>query len=167
MGSTQKEKNLINAYVQTEADVQCHDQATTNIPIINSPAEITAQSGAMIAVLLWKVLNIKENKNPTEQMNENIKMIKLTLNVQFNVNDLSNFLQTGDPLISPLVSNTVESIIADRNDTSCSNIVQHAQPLLTSTVISIEPITVKISHCKSNSAAGVPWLHKKPTKKRK
>ena len=68
--------------------MQCHDLATTNIPIINPHAEITAQSGAMIAVLVWKVLNIKENKNPTEQMNEIIKMIKLTLNVQLNVNDL-------------------------------------------------------------------------------
>ena len=52
MGSTKKEKMLINAYVQTVADVQCHDQATANIPIINSPAEIMAQSGAMIAILL-------------------------------------------------------------------------------------------------------------------
>ena len=115
------------------------------------------------------MLNIKENKNPTEQMNEIIKMIKLTLNVQLNVNDLGNFLQTSNPLISQLASNTVESIIpitADRNDTSCSTIVQHAQPLLTSTVISNEPITVKISNCKSISAAGVPWLHEKPTKKK-
>ena len=56
----------------------------------------------MIAVLLWKVLNIKENKNLTEQINEIIKMIKLTLNVELNVNDLGNFLQTGDPLISPI-----------------------------------------------------------------
>ena len=82
--------------------MQCHDEATANIPIINSPAEITAQSGAMIAVLLWKVLNIKENKNLTEQMNEIIKMIKLILNIQLNVNDLSNFLQMCDPLISPI-----------------------------------------------------------------
>ena len=56
MGSFQKEKMFINGYVQTEEDVQCHDLATTNTPIINSPAEITAQSGAIIAVSLWKVL---------------------------------------------------------------------------------------------------------------
>ena len=102
-------------------------------------------------------------------MNEIIKMIKLTLNVQLSVNDLGNFLQTGDPLISLRASDIVESIIpiaADRN-ASCSTIVQHAQPLLTSTVNSNEPITVQISNYKSNSAAGVPWLHKNPTKKKK
>ena len=92
----------------------------------------------MIAVLLWKVLHIKVNKNPIEQINEIIKMIKLTLNVQLNVNDLGVFLETGDPLISPQVCNTFGTIIpitTDRNDTSCSNIVRHAQPLMTRQIL--------------------------------
>ena len=71
-------------------------------------------------------------------------------------------------LFPPLASNTVESIIpitADRNDTSCSTTVQHDQPLLTSTVISNEPIAVKISNCKSNSAAGCCIKRRKKNEK--
>ena len=96
-------------------------------------------------------------------------MFKLTLNVQLNANDLGNFLETGDPLISQQACNTVESIIpitTDRNDASCSTIVQHSQLLLTSIVNSNEPISVKINNFKSNSAADVPGLNKKPTKKK-
>ena len=52
MGSIQQERMFTYAYVQTEADMQCHDLATTNIPIINPPAVITAQSGLMIT-LKW------------------------------------------------------------------------------------------------------------------
>ena len=92
-----KENKLVNASVQTEVAAQFQEPVTKeNIPKINPLTEINAQSCTLIAILLWKVMNIKEIVSPTEQLNEIKKIISSTLNVQLNINDLQLYLEPGD-----------------------------------------------------------------------
>ena len=53
---------------------------------------MSAQSGAMMAILLWKVMSIKDITDPAKQMAEIIKIIKITLDVQLDINYLESFL---------------------------------------------------------------------------
>ena len=89
-----KENTFVNASVQTE--VAQEPVTKENIPKINPLTEINVQSCALIAVLLWKVMNIKEIVSPTEQLSEIKKIISSTLNVQLNANDLQLYLDLGD-----------------------------------------------------------------------
>ena len=66
-----KQNKFVDASVQKEVPVQFQEPVTEqNIPKINPLTKIIVQSCALIAVLLWKVMNIKEIICPTEQLSE-------------------------------------------------------------------------------------------------
>ena len=94
---TPKENKFVNVSVQTEAAAQFQEPVTKeNIPKINPLTEINAKTCALIAVRLWKVIDIQEIVCPTEQLSEIKKIINSTLNVQLKVNDLQLYLGPGD-----------------------------------------------------------------------
>ena len=158
-------KSVADAAVQTEAIVPCNELSMMVILLWKVDQQIlknnflggmTAQSGAMMVILLWKVISIKDITDPAKQMVEIIKIIKITLDVQLDINYLESFLQTETPSTSSLVCTNVDATPTAPN--VCS---QPAQPVSNSLLQSHKILPSKKSIVKTNPIGSAPSLHKR------
>ena len=107
-------------------------------------------------------MSIKDITDPAKQMAENIKIIKITLDVQLDINYLESFLQTETPSTSSLVCTNVEA-----TPTAANAYSQQAQPLSNSSLNSNKALPSKMSFVKTNLIGSKPGLHKTVSTKKK